>query len=241
VFIIDDSVHVAVARGTAVHYDRSGDHHTEHADRRRRRHERRRNETRDDILAAAREVLLERGAADLSLREIARRARYSPGALYKYFKDKGELVSVLADGAMTALVGAFDQVPEGLPPDERAVEIGMAYLAFARAHPEDVDLIAVNEAAIHAQPSSPDHERVEEVVIGVMRDGARSGLFRLPVEDAEYAAFGAWAFVQGLALFERQQGSDLAQKLRRKQRQLLHVYVNGLKAGWSPSADPPEE
>ena len=224
-----------------MHHDHFGDHHAERADRRRRRHERRRDETRDDILVAAREVLLERGAADLSLREIARRAGYSPGALYKYFEDKGDLIRALADGAMSALVGAFETVPEGLPPDERAVAIGMAYLDFARSHPEDVDLIAVNEAAIHAQASSTEHERVEEIVIGVMRDGARSGVFGLPVEDAEYAAFGAWAFVQGLALFERQQGSELALKLRRKQRQLLNVYVNGLKTGWPAGADLPAD
>jgi AcrR family transcriptional regulator len=221
-----------------VHRD-SSDHHLEGADRRRRRHERRHAETRDDILAAAREVLLERGAADLSLREIARRAGYSPGALYKYFEDKGDLIKSLADDAMSALVEAFATVPDGLSPDERAVEIGMAYLAHARTHPEDVELIAVNEAAIHAQPSSPQHERIEAVVIGVMRDGVEAGVFKLPLEDAEYAAFGAWAFVQGLASFERQQGSEMAVKLRRKQRRLLGIYVNGLKIGWPASSDRP--
>jgi AcrR family transcriptional regulator len=224
-----------------VHCDRFADHHAERADRRRRRHERHRAETRDDILAAAREVLLERGAADLSLREIARRAGYSPGALYKYFEDKGDLIRALADGAMEALVEALATVPDGRPPDERAVEIGMAYLAFARTHPEDVELIAVNEAAIHAQPSSPQHERLEAVVIGVMREGAESGVFKLPVHDAEYAAFGAWAFVQGLASFERQQGSELAARLRDRQRQLLGAYVNGLKIGWPAVADLPAD
>jgi AcrR family transcriptional regulator len=224
-----------------VHRDQSSDHHAEGADRRRRRHERRHAETRDDILAAAREVLLERGAADLSLREIARRAGYSPGALYKYFDDKGDLIRTLADGAMGALVEAFATVPDGLPPDERAVEIGLAYLAFARTHPEDVELIAVNEAAIHAQPPSQPHVRLEEVVIGVMREGAEAGVFKLPIEDAVYAAFGAWAFVQGLASFERQQGSELAVGLRRKQRQLLGTYVNGLKTGWPAAADLPAD
>jgi AcrR family transcriptional regulator len=224
-----------------VHRDHFADHHAGGADRRRRRHERRRAETRDDILAAAREVLLERGAADLSLREISRRAGYSPGALYKYFADKGDLIRSLADGAMSALVEAFATVPGGLPPDERAVAIGMAYLEFARTHPEDVELIAVNEAAIHAQPSSPEHQRLEEVVIGVMRDGAATGVFKLPLEDAEYAAFGAWALVQGLASFERQQGSDLATRLRHKQRQLLGTYVNGLKNGWPASSDLPAD
>lgn len=179
--------------------------------------------------------------ADLSLREIARRAGYSPGALYKYFEDKGDLIRALADGAMSALVEAFATVPDDLPPDERAVEMGMAYLAFARAHPEDVELIAVNEAAIHAQPPSPQHERLEEVVIGVMRDGAEAGVFKLSPEDAVYAAFGAWAFVQGLASFERQQGSELAVKLRDRQRQLLGAYVNGLKTGWSAAPGRPAD
>jgi AcrR family transcriptional regulator len=224
-----------------VHHDHFADHHAERADRRRRRHERRRADTRDDILAAAREVLLERGAAELSLREIARRAGYSPGALYKYFEDKGDLIRALADDAMSALVEAFATVPDGLPPDERAVEMGMAYLAFARAHPEDVELIAVNAAAIHAQPSSPQHERLEEVVIGVMRGGAEMGVFKLSPEDAVYAAFGAWAFVQGLASLERQQGSELAVKLRDRERQLLGAYVNGLKTGWPAIVDQPAD
>jgi hypothetical protein len=74
-----------------------------------------------------------------------------------------------------------------------------------------------------------------------MREGAEAGVFKLPVEEAEVAAFGAWAFVQGLASFERQQGSELAVKLRRRQRQLLGTYVNGLKTGWPSSADLPAD
>jgi AcrR family transcriptional regulator len=225
----------------AVHRDHLSEHHAAAAERRRRRHERRRRDTRDEILLAAREVLLERGASDLSLREIGRRAGYSPGALYKYFTDKNDLIRVLADGAMGAMAEALSTVAADLPPDERAIEIGLAYLAFARAHPEDAELIAVNEAAIHAQPPSPQHERLEEVVIGVMREGVERGVFRLPVQDAASAAFGAWAFVQGLASFERQQGSGLAAGLRSRQRQLLGAYVNGLKTGWPAAADLPAD
>ena len=80
-------------------------------------------------------MLLERGAADLSLREIARRAGFSPGALYKYFDSKDDVVKALADRAMGALLDALAAVPVELPPDERAVEIGMAYLEFARHNP----------------------------------------------------------------------------------------------------------
>ncbi len=112
------------------------------ADRRERRH----RETRDEILLAAREVLLERGAADLSLREIARRAGFTPGALYKYFDSKDDVVKALADRAMGALLEALAAVPSELPPDERAVEIGLAYLEFARHNPEDVAIVTMHES-----------------------------------------------------------------------------------------------
>ncbi len=218
-------------------------HHHHHADRvelvisRRERHHR---ETRDEILAAAREVLLERGAADLSLREIARRARFSPGALYKYFDSKDDLVKALADNAMGALLREFARVSPELPPDERALEMGMAYLEFARRNPEDVAVITQHEAMVHALPPSPEHRQFEEIVAGVFKEGIARGLFTAANEqEAEYMAYGAWALVQGLATFEQNQRPELSKLLRSKQRQLLQVFINGLKSDWSASEPKP--
>jgi AcrR family transcriptional regulator len=216
-----------------LHHRHVGDHHEQRLERRRRRHERRRDETRDDILTAAREVLLERGAADLSLREIASRAGFSPGALYKYFAGKDDLISALAEKALGVLAQELESVPTGLPPDERALEIGMTYLDFARRNPEDAAVIAAHEATIHSRPPSSAHRLVEEAVIGVVREGAEAGVFKLPGPgDVECAAYGAWAFAQGLAAFQQNQASGLSDVLRRRERQLLAVYVNGLKTGW---------
>ena len=123
-----------------------GHHHAEVQEPRVRR-ERRHQKTREDILAAAREVLGERGAADLSLREIARRAGFTPGALYKYFESKDDLIRVLGDQAMGRLAARFATIPATLSPDERAVELGLAYLDFARTNPQDVDIIALHGSA----------------------------------------------------------------------------------------------
>jgi AcrR family transcriptional regulator len=205
------------------------------------RRERHHRETRDEILVAAREVLLERGAADLSLREIARRARFSPGALYKYFDSKDDLVKALADNAMAALLREFSRVSPDLPPDERALEMGTVYLDFARRNPEDVAVIAQHEAMVHAMPLSPEHHQFEEMVVGVFREGIASGMFIAASEqEAQYMAYGAWALVQGLATFEQNQRPELSQLLRAKQRQLMQVFVNGLKSDWSaPEASEP--
>ena len=217
------------------------EHHERHTERRAERHEfrerrrqRRHTQTREEILVAAREVLLERGAADLSLREIARRADFSPGALYKYFDNKDDVIKALADKAMGALLAEFAKVTPALPPDERALELGMAYLAFARHHPEDVAVIALHESTVHPLPLTNEHLQMEEVVIGVFQDGVAQGVFTLAEgEEPDYMAYGAWALVQGLAAFEQQQRPGVAEKVRSKQRQLLRAYINGLKTDWS--------
>jgi AcrR family transcriptional regulator len=224
-----------------VPHDRHREHRENHVDRRAVRHEerasrreRRHTETRDEILVAAREVLLERGATDLSLREIARRAGFSPAALYKYFDSKDDVIGALADAAMGALLTAFAQVPADLTPDERALELGMAYLAFARENPEDVAVIELHESATHALPLSAEHQAMQEAVMGVFRDGVDHGVFASAGEqDADLMAYGAWAFVQGLSRFERLQPPPIADPFRSRQRELLCAFVNGLKTDWS--------
>jgi len=222
------------------HAQRRAERHERHAQRRAERHEhpsrreRRHAETRDEILAAAREVLAERGAADLSLREIARRAEFSPAALYKYFDSKDEVVGALADDAMGALVEAFAAVSADLPPDRRAVELGVVYLQFSREHPADVAVIEVHESTAHPQPLSDDHLALEEAVVGVFRDGLAAGVFTGTPEDAEMMAYGAWALVQGLGRFERVQRPAVSDKVKARQRELLTIYVSGLKTDWSP-------
>jgi len=75
---------------------------------------------------------------------------------------------------------------------------------------------------------------MEEVVVGVFTDGVAQGVFTLAEgEEPDYMAYGAWALVQGLATFEQQQRPVVADKLRQRQRQLLRVYINGLKTDWS--------
>jgi hypothetical protein len=112
--------------------------------------------------------------------------------------------------------------------------MGTVYLEFARRNPEDVAVIAQHEAMVHALPLSPEHHQFEEMVVGVFREGIASGMFTAANEqEAQYMAYGAWALVQGLATFEQNQRPELSQLLRAKQRQLMQVFINGLKSEWS--------
>lgn len=50
----------------------------------------------DDILAAAQEIIIEKGYAKLTITEIAERANVTPGSMYQYFKNKSEIILMLA-------------------------------------------------------------------------------------------------------------------------------------------------
>ncbi|GIH27827.1 TetR family transcriptional regulator [Acrocarpospora phusangensis] len=49
---------------------------------------------RDHLIATCEELMAERGAAGLTVRDIARRARVADGVLYNHFTDKEELLAV---------------------------------------------------------------------------------------------------------------------------------------------------
>lgn len=69
-------------------------------DARTARKQRKRDRSRDDILAAAREVLLTKGIAAVTLEAVAREAGMSKTGLYYYFASKEALVFELVFGAL---------------------------------------------------------------------------------------------------------------------------------------------
>lgn len=50
----------------------------------------------DDILQATEQIILEKGFANLTITEIAERAKVTPGSMYQYFKNKSEILLSLA-------------------------------------------------------------------------------------------------------------------------------------------------
>jgi AcrR family transcriptional regulator len=97
--------------------------------------DRRKAQTRELILQTARDLVLEGGPAALSVRELARRIDYTPGALYRYFPTKEALVEALNEGTLELLGDYFAAAQEVKDPVERLQALGVAYLRFARENP----------------------------------------------------------------------------------------------------------
>lgn len=94
------------------------------------------------VLDAARAVFFERGLEGTSMREIAQRAGYTAGALYSYFSSKEAIYGALLGESLQRLNARVHAAEPGSAPDpaHRLHASALAFFAFYREHPRDLDL-----------------------------------------------------------------------------------------------------
>ena len=129
---------VALARTTSAHESR------ERRERRERLQRALADARREHVLAAAREAFVELGLEGASLREIARRAGYTAGAIYGYFASKEDVYATLLAESLERLNArvADAQLPTAAS-DDAHDELrlrALAFFDFYRENPRDLDL-----------------------------------------------------------------------------------------------------
>lgn len=158
------------------------------------RHER----TQAEILGAARWVLLERGIGGVSMREVARRAGYSPAALYNHFADKDALVAAVAMECVGTLASYLGAVGPG-PAPSRLVELGLAYAAFANDNPAEYAVIF--DCLSNPPISWEQYVQVAHpfaLIVATCEQGLREGsLVDRAGIGASGMAYGMWCLVDG--------------------------------------------
>lgn len=151
------------------------------------------------ILNAARELFAREGFENVSMRRIANQANYSPAALYRYFKNKKEILSVLRNEGFRGYVErqkSLRAIPDVF---ERLHECGRRYVQFALENPDDFELMycttcdEVDMEGELAEESMESYREFRSLVKEVVASG------ELGDWDEETVAFALWSGVQGLA------------------------------------------
>ncbi|MDF0532154.1 TetR/AcrR family transcriptional regulator [Tsukamurella sp. 8F] len=119
--------------------------------------ERARAELTSEITAAARRQLAEVGAAQLSLRAVARELGMASSAVYRYFSSRDELLTTLITDAYDAVGEALeradgDALARGGTLRERWRAAAHALRGWARAHPHEYALIHGSPVPGYAAP-----------------------------------------------------------------------------------------
>lgn len=219
---------------------------SDEARKRPSRIEQRHQETREEILREAQALIEERGAADLSMRELAECTRFTPPALYRYFPGgKEDVLGALATSSLLLLMEHLRHVPDDLPPMERLTELAMVYLEFAREHRRELNLMLDTVSASTKLDFDDDIPQDPSGLFGVvfeaLGEAAKAGEINASNPEQLMIIFhGVWSLVHGMAVLERIHPHHET-LLRTNARNLIQAYLDGLSGDWlqpAPASPP---
>jgi AcrR family transcriptional regulator len=147
------------------------------------------------VISAARSLVRRRGYAEVSLRQIAAAARYSPAGLYAHFPGRDGILDALADAVRHDLAAALERATaQETDPPAQLVAIGLAYIAFALEHPAEFELLFRSTRSRKRNPTDPLPSSFD-----LLRRIARRGAPAATADAIDVACLGLWSAAHGLA------------------------------------------
>ncbi|MFN2447563.1 MAG: TetR/AcrR family transcriptional regulator [Vicinamibacterales bacterium] len=110
------------------------------------RHDRERQAVRESILDAARDLFVNDGYRNVSIRKIAERIEYSPAAIYSYFPSKDDIFYALAEEGFRRLDEKIRSVPATPDPLDDIRARWWAYYEFSKEQREFFELMFVDRS-----------------------------------------------------------------------------------------------
>lgn len=155
---------------------------------------------RDELLAVAERLLQANGYVGFSLRQVAEETGYTPTTIYRYFKDRDDLLTAVLNKWFDKFARVLDAADRsGTAPRDRLLAQAAAYLRFAVEHPAVYRVMFLERMDIGVLPDGGSFET--DPAFGVLMraakalhdEGGTGGL------DAMAAAMVMWAGVHGVA------------------------------------------
>jgi AcrR family transcriptional regulator len=168
----------------------------------KQRREREKEALRQDILDAARELFVNEGYENVSMRRVAEKIEYSPTTIYLYFEDKASMLYAICDETFARLAKRMEAITrEGDDPIESLRRGCRAYVDFGLKYPNHYKLTFIN----HPQPPREDKKHLREESMGMKAYGnLRSGVEacikakKFSVTDVEAVTQMMWAGGHGI-------------------------------------------
>jgi AcrR family transcriptional regulator len=164
------------------------------------RKEREKLEMRQLIVKTAMQLFIENGIDNVSIRAIAEKIEYSPGSIYSYFKDKGEIIHAIHTEGFEKLYALQKSLDGVQNPVERLAQMGELYMKFALENKDYYDLMFIAKGVAEKICEKQEWDvgqRSYDYLRDTVKDCIDQGYINDPNVDA--VTFGIWGFVHGMA------------------------------------------
>ena len=166
------------------------------------RRTREKEQLRRQIIAAARELFVNEGYENVSMRKIADKIEYSPTTIYLYFKDKADLLDSVCKETLLDLLNTLELLNRDKSnPVETLKKSGKAYVDFGLKYPQDYKLTFVVrpqfQKGLGLEEGSVG-ERVFNYLCAMVSECIRQKAFRQVAVETTGQAL--WSAVHGVTL-----------------------------------------
>lgn len=183
------------------------------------------------ILDTARQLLIEDGYKNLSMRKIAGQVGCSPGTLYLYFKNKDAIFLALIDEGVERLCVAFDAVMAGYSnPAERLEKLCRCYIDFGLTQPEYYEIMYMAHPLIAERFPKEQYRRARRILdltAETLTDCAKTG--QLHVGDPFVDATVLWGNLHGLVTLMMAKRIDISLNNDQLIEQTIQHAINGFR------------
>jgi len=169
----------------------------------KQRREREKEELRQEILDAARELFVQEGYENVSMRRIAEKIEYSPTTIYLYFDDKVSLLYAICEETFARLARRMETIAKDADDPVLALKKGCrAYVDFGLKYPNHYKVTFIN----HPEHPRDDKRHLKEQSMGMRAYGnlraaveacIKAGRFR--ETDVDAVTQMIWAGGHGVA------------------------------------------
>lgn len=157
---------------------------------------------RRKILDAARQILLEEGLQQLSMRRIAQRIEYTPTTIYLYFKDKADIIFHLCEEVYGRVAEVMQTAGAGVEDPIECLRVSMrSYIEFGLSQPDRYRIAFMMDMTSSVDPASfrksgtmglTAYELLRQRVKKAVDKDSRT------VEEVEALAQTLWALAHGV-------------------------------------------
>lgn len=170
-----------------------------------------RTERRGRILDAARDVFLKKGYFQTNVRDIARAAALSPGAIYYYFGAIDEIYAEICEASFQTINRFLERAAAEKGSSLQKLEnMVLAFARFYREHPEYFDLFAFSDLGWKRVGLRDELalrlDRALDTALGHVRSVIEAGMAKgemKPLGDPRQIAYVLWSGIEGALSINR--------------------------------------
>jgi len=184
-----------------------------------------------EIIDCARKIITTQGVENLTIRGIAEDLDITDGALYRHFKSKREIISLLIDDIEETLFNAIElATQEASDPATKLMNIFLSHISYAEQR-KGISFIVINETlslkdrSLQRKMFRVIHRYIKKIR-DILGEGVKTGKFRKEINltSASVVFFG---MVQSMVTLWALSGFKYSLK-RSRLYEMLIIYMKGI-------------